>query len=95
MIKIDFIWKVDLLDFSWALVSLVSMSYVSIALSLIVTLNYLIFPWNAFLAYVFTVRNLFDLLAKRRTQIFVQAMEKRNSEDFRRKSRVSFNMEKY
>lgn len=81
----------DLLDFSWASVLSVSMSFVSIGLRLKSSLTVI-----AFLsAYVFTVRNLFDMLVKRSRQIFVQKLQKRQSEDFRRKSRVSFNVEKY
>lgn len=90
-ILIDFVWKVDLLDFSWASVLSVSMSSVSIGLRLKSS-----FTVIAFLsAYVFTVRNLFDVLVKRSRQIFVEKLQKRQSEDFRRKSRVSFNVEKY
>lgn len=49
----------------------------------------------SFVAYVFTVRNLFDWLARRSARIFAQDFEKRQSEDYRRKSRVSFNIETY
>lgn len=55
-----------------------------------------IFFINFCTGYVFTVRNIFDWLADRSQKIYVEAFSsKRNSEDSRRKSRVSFNLGRY
>uniref|UniRef100_A0A336LWG6 CSON006192 protein n=1 Tax=Culicoides sonorensis TaxID=179676 RepID=A0A336LWG6_CULSO len=51
------------------------------------------FYWTFYGTYVFTVRNIFDYLAERSRKIFVKKMKKRESEDYRRKSRIQFDLQ--